>query len=113
VGTVEKRWGEGRVAFMAKLPEIQTALDAGQSLRMIYDAHEAALGISYSNFARYVAKHLRSQTNASQASKDRPQQSSSFGGRSGDSPKPAEPAKPGVGQPTFKHRATGGNDDLV
>lgn len=51
--------GIGRVTFIAHLAEITAELDAGRSLKAIYEQRRGRLGISYSQFARYVDRFIR------------------------------------------------------
>lgn len=46
----------GRVAFLANLESIKKSLEEGNSLRSVYADHQ--LGISYSQFTRYVSRYL-------------------------------------------------------
>jgi hypothetical protein len=111
----EKRWGEGRVAFMAHLDRIKTQLEAGQTARVIWESLPGNLGISYSNFARYIAKHIRSPANDRKAQVARPAPSSP-GARPGTRDtgngggKPAGPA----GTPTrFSYDPSSPDDELI
>ncbi|MGC3480187.1 TraK family protein [Pseudomonas aeruginosa] len=54
----QSRKGDGRVAFLANADKFRELLNAGHPQRSIYDDHAAALGISYSQFNRYVGKYL-------------------------------------------------------
>lgn len=56
-----RRRGQGRVAFLAKADKFRELLEAGHAQRAIYDEHETELGISYSQFNRYVARYLTEQ----------------------------------------------------
>lgn len=111
--TPKKRRGVGRVAFLARIDDFRKLLEAGHSLLAIYEIHGDQLGISYSQFARYVATYLRSkvsheQTNtATRFSGTQANQAVGQGGNPGTITKPA----PGG----FKHNASSGNDrdDLV
>jgi hypothetical protein len=49
----------GLVMFLALLDQIRDRLEKGWLLIDIYEAHADALGVSYSQFARYVATHIR------------------------------------------------------
>jgi hypothetical protein len=111
--TPKKRRGVGRVAFLARIDDFRKLLEAGHSLLAIYEIHGDELGISYSQFARYVATYLRSkvsheQTNtASRFSDPQANQAAGQGGKPGTI-KPA----PSSG---FKHNPNSGNDrdDLI
>ncbi len=54
------RRGAGRVAFLARLEQFRELLAAGNEQRTIYDdfGGEAELGISYSQFNRYVVRYI-------------------------------------------------------
>lgn len=112
--TPKKRRGVGRVAFLARIDDFRKLLEAGHSLLAIYEIHGDELGISYSQFARYVATYLRSkvsheQTNtATRFSGAQTNQTAGQGGNPGTITKPAT----GGG---FKHNPNSGNDrdDLV
>lgn len=52
------RKGAGRVAFLARLDSFASLMNAGHPQRSIYDDHAASLGISYSQFNRYVGKYI-------------------------------------------------------
>ena len=101
------RWGAGRVAFLAHLEAIRTAVEAGWPLSAIYDEHRGALGISYSNFTRYVARYVRQPGGEATATPAGPR---SRGGKAGG--RAVERA--GGAQPQFRFdpRAVG-KDDLV
>lgn len=51
--------GVGRVSFIAHLGEITAELDAGWPIKAIYEKRADALGLSYAQFARYVAEIVR------------------------------------------------------
>lgn len=60
-GTDSKpRKGAGRVVFFAHLEQVQALMKAGNGQRAIYDilGGGSALGISYSQFNRYVNRYL-------------------------------------------------------
>ncbi len=52
-----KRWGSGRVAFLAHLEEIKTGLRQGFSMRVIYEQHQNELGIGYVAFTKMVRRY--------------------------------------------------------
>jgi len=54
----QRRKGDGRVAFLANADKFRELLNAGHPQRSIYDDYAASLGISYSQFNRYVGKYL-------------------------------------------------------
>ena len=49
----------GRVRFFAQLPLVREKVTEGYALSVIYRQYQAALGISYSQFRRYVSQHVR------------------------------------------------------
>jgi hypothetical protein len=49
----------GRVRFFAQLPLVREKVIAGYALSVIYRQFQDALGISYSQFRRYVSQHVR------------------------------------------------------
>jgi hypothetical protein len=56
----KQRRGAGRVAFLARLEEYRALVAAGWPLTAIYDEQNVAgTGLSYSQFARYVARYIR------------------------------------------------------
>lgn len=117
------RQGAGRVAFLARLEQFQELLAAGNEQRTIYDdfGGEAELGISYSQFNRYVVRYIT-------GAKDDGHQRKGTGQIAPPSPSQAlqEPqeAKQGVAapwpktrqkRPGFQHNPNSGNDrdDLI
>ena len=58
-GTPEvTRRGIGRVAFLAHRAAIQQAVDEGWPLTVVYEKYKSELSITYSQFARYVARFI-------------------------------------------------------
>ncbi len=53
--------GAGRVAFLARIEAIRKAISEGYTLTAVYSDHATHLGISYSQFARYVSKFISHQ----------------------------------------------------
>ena len=52
--------GAGRIAFLARIDVIREMVFAGYPLLAIYRQYEEGLGVvSYSQFARYVARYVR------------------------------------------------------
>lgn len=47
-----------RAAFFARLDVIRGDLDQGWRMIAIYEKHAAALGVSYSQFTRYVRQYI-------------------------------------------------------
>jgi len=66
----QHRKGDGRVAFLARADLFRTLVDAGHPQRSIYDDHAADLGISYSQFNRYVGKYLLGKATDHEHQKD-------------------------------------------
>jgi hypothetical protein len=52
--------GAGRVAFLARLDSIRKMVEAGYPVVLIYEQYGEEMGISYSQFARYVARYVQS-----------------------------------------------------
>lgn len=114
-----KRKGAGRVAFLARKDEFKRLLDAGHPQRSIYDDHAAELGISYSQFNRYVGKYLgkahdhehqRNDTQAAPAAAGSGEQAAGNHGSAARRPATSEQRRPG-----FQHDPNSGNDrdDLI
>ncbi|HGN0313163.1 TPA: TraK family protein [Proteus mirabilis] len=59
----QSRKGDGRVAFLAHADTFRELLSAGHPQRSIYDDHAEVLGISYSQFNRYVGRYLLAKEN--------------------------------------------------
>jgi len=56
-----KLTGAGRVAFLARLDKFRDLLEAGWPITVVYESYGGAdTGLSYSQFVRYVGKHIRS-----------------------------------------------------
>lgn len=53
------RRGVGRVAFLARLDEFRRLIEAGWPITLIYEDHGTSTGLSYSQFARYIGKYVR------------------------------------------------------
>lgn len=59
----EGRIGAGRVAFLARLDEFSGLIQAGWPVTVVYEIHGGDnIGLSYSQFARYVGKYIRKPT---------------------------------------------------
>ena len=56
-----KELGTGRVAFLARKDEIKERIDSGRTSMSVYREYQKQVDISYSQFARYVAKFIRSK----------------------------------------------------
>lgn len=55
----KRRRGAGRAAFLARIEPIKAAVERGLPLTIIYDEHGTGMGLSYSQFHRYVARYVR------------------------------------------------------
>jgi len=55
----EPRKRRGRIAFIALRETIRIEIEQGWPLTAIYEKHTGQLGISYSQFTRYVGVHIR------------------------------------------------------
>lgn len=119
--TPKGKWlGAGRVAFLAHAQAVRQMVEAGYPVLFIYRQFGAKLGISYSQFARYVVRYIRSP-----ARHEHTQTSSPAPILATPSPAPAveePPARDGraakATQPAkrvFKHDPTSGRDrdDLI
>ncbi|MFT4080216.1 hypothetical protein [Rhodomicrobium sp.] len=51
------KWGDGRIAFTALLPEIAGELTRKAPMSRIYAKHKTRLGISYRQFIRLVREY--------------------------------------------------------
>ncbi len=84
--------------FLALMPVITAKLAAGRKRRALYDEHRQALGISYAQFTRYVARHITGTAKQPPRAEDR---------HSKGSPRPQAPhssgpiATPAAAQKTF------------
>lgn len=128
--------GAGRVAFIARLDKIQTAVREGHPLVTIYrqlggEDQKNGLGISYSQFARYVSKYVRSSQRhepistlpAPDAGKHAPAATRGqhespappgAGSKPGAGAEQRDLRKVGAGQPRFLHNPSAGSDsDLI
>ncbi|HCA5793536.1 TPA: hypothetical protein MX484_000350 [Pseudomonas aeruginosa] len=55
--------GAGRVAFLARLEEFRVLIQAGWPVTVVYENHGGdKTSLSYSQFARYVGKYIRTPT---------------------------------------------------
>ena len=52
-----RKWGAGRIAFMARLDAIKSDVAKGIPLTAIYEQHRAALGIGYPSFVKLVGRY--------------------------------------------------------
>lgn len=110
----ERRYGDGRAAFLGHVEAIQKWVDEGRTLRSYYDDHAAALGITYSTFIRHARTYLRPLTRSTPNGTSATQPAAVQGPAKGSTASPTRPTGPGIGAPQFKHSADSGNqDDLV
>jgi hypothetical protein len=114
--------GSGRIGFFAHRDDFQRLIDAGHPLRAIYDEYRDALGVGYSQFAKYVRRYLQKASYDRHQREDEgaPQVPSPTAGRHAParSPRPGEqPAGTPTGKlaDTFVHDPNAGNtrDDLI
>jgi len=127
--------GVGRVAFLARLADFKRLLDAGHSMRSIYDDHKNQLGIGYSQFTKYVSRYVRKadhdrhQTGSGQGQAASPQipspapatsagpaQQPTAGSAGAASAVTSPGQRPGKhGRAVFQHNPNSGNDrdDLI
>ncbi len=95
------RKGAGRVAFLARADLFRSLVEAGHPQRSIYDDHAADLGISYSQFNRYVGKYLLGKAPDHEHQKgDSPSAAPSAG--SAQQPAPGPSSEGSGGQPDPK-----------
>ena len=57
----------GRAAFFANMAAIRQALEAGAHLTEIHQQHAGQLGIGYSQFCKYVRKHITGKERKAEA----------------------------------------------
>ena len=57
----------GRAAFFANIAAIREALEAGAHLTEIHQQHAGQLGIGYSQFCKYVRKHITGKKREAEA----------------------------------------------
>ncbi|EGC9888854.1 hypothetical protein GYC09_004618 [Salmonella enterica] len=119
--------GAGRVAFLARVADFRELVEAGHPLLGIYESNKDELGISYSQFARYVAKYIRSPSHEQEAHGRQPSAPSApaaqasppapapaTGGGSGASRPAGKPAPAAAKPGAFQHNATDNKrDDLI
>ena len=98
--TPEPRRRDGKSKFLALLPIIKEEVEAGFTLRAIYDKHLDLSGISYSQFARYVGRYVRDDDKPTEPEETRPginAETPDQAGRSGTpapAPAPVERSEP-------------------
>lgn len=111
--------GAGRVAFLARLEEFRSLIQAGWPVTVVYENHGGDnTGLSYSQFARYVGKYIRKPTKRGAQQPTIPDEITipvatvQEQMQSGPSTVPAPMSKP---RPVFRHDPSSGNnhDDLM
>jgi len=119
------RRGDGKIAFLARLDTFQELFKAGHQQRKVFEKYEGELGMSYSQFNRYVNKYIRAETADGHQRKGQGQKhppstpaasTGGNGGSGGPSPTPVTSGKPtGKRAPVFQHDPSSGNnrDDLI
>lgn len=60
---IKKELGTGRVAFLARLDEIKKEVETGRTVISVYREYQKQIGISYSQFDRYVNKFIKEKDN--------------------------------------------------
>lgn len=109
------RRGAGRVAFLAHLEQFRKLIEAGNEQRTIYDEFggETQLGISYSQFNRYVVRYITGAKSDGHQKKEggQPAISRPSPASAGAGARTAEVKK----QTVFQHNPSSGNDrdDLI
>jgi hypothetical protein len=58
----QPRLGTGRVASLAHLETIRKEVEAGWTMQAVYDTYGPKLGITYSQFIRYVSRFVKEKT---------------------------------------------------
>lgn len=105
---IKRRRGDGRVAFLAYADDFRELLNAGHPQRAIFDDYMQRLGISYSQFNRYVGRYLLVGNDDGKQEYDTK--------REEQNQQAARPATKTSDKKTgFTHNASGGNDrdDLI
>jgi hypothetical protein len=121
--------GDGKVNFMAHLETFKKLLAAGHQQRRVFETHVNELGISYSQFNRYVNQYIgekNSDGHQKESHKQRQQQIPATVPTTGIGKQPTENSvaadsstekipKAGKKEPVFQHDPSRGNklDDLV
>lgn len=102
------------MAFLAHLEEITAAVQAGEPLRQWYDANKDKLGISYSNFARYVAKFITQPRGSTHDHHEHESEKDSRPAARADAGTSRRSRSPSPAQPKFRFDPhDGDNDDLI
>jgi len=121
--------GDGKVIFMAHLETFKKLLAAGHQQRRVFETHVNELGISYSQFNRYVNQYIgekNSGEHQKESHKQRQQQTpatvpiTAIGKQPTENPVAAyssteKPQKAAKKELVFQHDPSGGNklDDFV
>jgi len=111
--------GAGRVAFLARLEEFRSLIQAGWPVTVVYENHGGDnTGLSYSQFARYVGKYIRTPTKrGDQRPKvaDETLRSTTPLVEQTQSDATMQPSTMSKRQPGFRHDPSSGNnrDDLI
>jgi hypothetical protein len=119
--------GDGKVNFMAHLETFKKLLAAGHQQRRVFETHVNELGISYSQFNRYVNQYVGERNNDGHQKESHKQQqipaivpTTGIGKQTTENPVAADSntektQKAGKKEPVFQHDPTRGNklDDLV
>ncbi len=111
--TGTKTRGHGRVAFIAHREKINSMLEAGHSLRTIYDENREQLGIGYPQFTKYVARFIGTGTETKEHQKGESVARTETNISSpAPTQRPEQRPKPNKG---FSHDPNSGNDrnDLI
>lgn len=116
--TPERRRRDGKSKFMALRETITREFAEGHTARAIYDRHLGQAGLSYSQFARYVARYVRTddgpETKASPPSAAPQEQRPPAPQPVDRSEQPARADRPqsGIGV-RFQHNAKPDDDDKL
>jgi hypothetical protein len=104
-----RRYGDGRAAFLGLVEKLQKWVSEGRTIRAFYDQHQADLPISYPQFTRhartYIEKPVAKRKPHAIQSNSQPTQTPPT------RPKPAA-QKPGAA-PQFQFRAGDVDDDKL
>lgn len=103
------RRGMGRVAFYALRETVKAELDAGYTVRMIYDRHREAIPVSYEQFRAYIARDITGTAGSRGGRVNRRnarpvparQQPPAAGNEASESTIPTQPAPSGPPNPTM------------
>ena len=94
----------GRAAFFANMAAIREALEAGAHLTEIHQQHAGQLGIGYSQFCKYVRKHITGKKRKAEADGKSRQRSAMAGTENSGATASQEPKAAGQRQlPAFDY----------